>query len=299
MIDACAERDLGAIFRLARNDPGFTLSKLARLCEMTPSRVGDYVKGRARVRQQHVVERVSHGLRIPGEMLGLAPQPWEGDEDIAGDRPARARTRSDAGFPGPAEGGRPEHHFGDAVQLSLDVHLDIDPKGNARLTYRQVVLNLTNRPLTRMVREIWFEHSRGRLTITPTDACDHQVAIQRLYETSGLAKFVCQISPPVPPGKTAIIEYVCEGGMFVGPMYWLQAIARHTRRFSLTVTQHGATEFHGCTAVEQHPDGSENSVAQHTRWQLDEDRLRLTLHREDLHGNQFLTLRWDAGRGGA
>ncbi|MET7304969.1 helix-turn-helix transcriptional regulator [Embleya sp. NPDC005575] len=297
MIRACADRDLGAIFRLAQDDLGFTLSKLARLCEMTPSRVGDYVKGRAQVRQQHVIERVSQGLRIPGEMLGLAPQPWE--ENRAGDAtgPAADPVRAIAVDHGESvpwdEPGESAHPFGDAVELSLKVDIEVGREGDVRSTYRLVVLNLTGRPLTRMVREMWFEHTRGRLTITPTDACDRQIAIQRLYDTTGLSKFACQISPPVPPGETTVIEYVCEGGLFVDSTYWRQAIARPTRDFSLSVTQHGVTEFRGCGAIEQHPDGSENSVTQHTRWSLDEDRLHVTLSRQDLHANQYVTLRWD------
>lgn len=297
MIRACADRDLGAIFRLAQDDLGFTLSKLARLCEMTPSRVGDYVKGRAQVRQQHVIERVSQGLRIPGEMLGLAPQPWEEDRPLeassaAGDG-ARAVT-ADQWEPVPWDAsGDSAHPFGDAVELSLNVDIEVDRCGDVRLTYRQVVLNLTGRPLTRMVREMWFERTRGRLAITPTDACDRQIAIQRLYDTTGLSKFACQISPPVPHGETTVIEYVCEGGRFVDSTYWRQAIARPTRQFSLSVTQHGVTEFRGCGAIEQHPDGSENSVTQYTRWSLEEDRLHMTLSRQDLHANQYVTLRWD------
>ncbi|MFI6982205.1 helix-turn-helix domain-containing protein [Embleya sp. NPDC050154] len=297
MIRACADRDLGAIFRLAQDDLGFTLSKLARLCEMTPSRVGDYVKGRAQVRQQHVIERVSQGLRIPGEMLGLAPQPWEDDRPLDAPAPVGEPTRAAAADhwePVPWDTSSEQSMpFGDAVELSLQVNIEVDARGDVRLTYRQVVLNLTGRPLTRMVREMWFERTRGRLTITPTDACDRQIAIQRLYETTGLSKFACQISPPVPHGETTVIEYVCEGGMFVDATYWRQAIARPTRQFSLSVTQHGVTEFRGCGAIEQYPDGSESSVTQHTRWSLDEDRLHVTLSRQDLHANQYVTLRWD------
>ncbi|MYS87394.1 XRE family transcriptional regulator [Embleya scabrispora] len=264
---------------------------------MTPSRVGDYVKGRAQVRQQHVIERVSHGLRIPGEMLGLAPQPWEENRAAETTGAAVDPVRAVAVDHGEAvpwdEPGDSALPFGDAVELSLKVDIEVGPEGDVRLTYRQVVLNLTGRPLTRMVREMWFERTRGRLTITPTDACDRQIAIQRLYDTTGLSKFACQISPPVPPGETTVIEYVCEGGMFVDSTYWRQAIARPTRDFSLSVTQHGVTEFRGCGAIEQHPDGSENSVTQHTRWSLDEDRLHVTLSRQDLHANQYVTLRWD------
>ncbi|WP_436772528.1 helix-turn-helix domain-containing protein [Yinghuangia sp. YIM S09857] len=74
---ACARRDIGTVFRLARDCAGISHSRLARLCDMTPSRISQYTKGRMQVRQQHVIERVADGLRIPGRMLGLACRPWE------------------------------------------------------------------------------------------------------------------------------------------------------------------------------------------------------------------------------
>ena len=75
--EACDRRDIGAIFRIARDRAGFSLSRLGRQCEMTPSRVGAYAKGTMRVREQTVIERVADGLRIPGRMLGLASRSWE------------------------------------------------------------------------------------------------------------------------------------------------------------------------------------------------------------------------------
>lgn len=74
---AGAERDIGAIFRLAREYAGVSFSRLGRLCDMTPSRVSSYAKEQSRVRDQRVIERVADGLRLPGLMLGLAPRPWE------------------------------------------------------------------------------------------------------------------------------------------------------------------------------------------------------------------------------
>ncbi|UGQ11509.1 helix-turn-helix domain-containing protein [Yinghuangia sp. ASG 101] len=78
---------MGAIFRLASAHADCSYSRLARLCEMTPSRVSQYAKGTMRVRDQRVFERVADGLRIPGGMLGLARRPWE----------VRTQTRSSNG----------------------------------------------------------------------------------------------------------------------------------------------------------------------------------------------------------
>ncbi|MQA10533.1 MAG: XRE family transcriptional regulator [Pseudonocardiaceae bacterium] len=56
---------------------GFTASHLARRCELTVSRVQDYVSGRVQAQRVEIFERVADGLRIPGSMLDLAPRPWE------------------------------------------------------------------------------------------------------------------------------------------------------------------------------------------------------------------------------
>nr|WP_161790080.1 hypothetical protein [Streptacidiphilus carbonis] len=52
-------------------------SRIARLCELTPSRVGEVMAGRRRLAHIEVIERVADGLRIPGALLGLAHRPWE------------------------------------------------------------------------------------------------------------------------------------------------------------------------------------------------------------------------------
>ena len=79
-IAACADRDLGAIFRVAKKwgGVGFTASHLARRCEMSVSRVQEYVKGK-QAQSLEVFERVADGLRIPGHMLGITRRPWEGE----------------------------------------------------------------------------------------------------------------------------------------------------------------------------------------------------------------------------
>lgn len=90
-VDACASRDLGAIFRVAVKwgGAGFTSSHIARRCEMSVGRVQDYMKDRKRAQSIEVFERVSDGLHIPGSMLGISRRSWEGTSDItafAGDR---------------------------------------------------------------------------------------------------------------------------------------------------------------------------------------------------------------------
>ncbi|WP_445185142.1 helix-turn-helix domain-containing protein [Pseudonocardia sp. Cha107L01] len=76
---ACAERDLGAMLRIAKQwgGAGFSASHLARRCELTVSRVQDYVNGRVQARSIEIFERVTDGLHIPGALLDLGRRPWE------------------------------------------------------------------------------------------------------------------------------------------------------------------------------------------------------------------------------
>jgi hypothetical protein len=72
-VQACAQRDLGMILTLAKRwgGEGFSASHLARRCELTVSRVQDYVSGRVRAQHIEIFERVADGLHIPGVMLNL------------------------------------------------------------------------------------------------------------------------------------------------------------------------------------------------------------------------------------
>ncbi|WP_039938125.1 helix-turn-helix domain-containing protein [Streptomyces himastatinicus] len=75
--DACRSRDFARIFRLVKLKAGIYPSRIAALCGMTPSRVGEIMTGRRALAHIDVIERVADGLRIPGAMLGLAHRPWE------------------------------------------------------------------------------------------------------------------------------------------------------------------------------------------------------------------------------
>ncbi|MFI0941244.1 helix-turn-helix domain-containing protein [Streptomyces sp. NPDC021020] len=77
MIRACRTRDFATVFTLVRRRAGVYGSRIAALCGMTPSRVGEIMSGQRRLAHIDVIERVADGLRIPGAMLGLAHRPWE------------------------------------------------------------------------------------------------------------------------------------------------------------------------------------------------------------------------------
>ncbi|MFE2427459.1 helix-turn-helix domain-containing protein [Streptomyces sp. NPDC059373] len=77
LVRACRTRDFSAIFHLVRRRVGIYPSRIAALCGMTPSRVGEIMNGQRKLAHIDVIERVADGLRIPGALLGLAHRPWE------------------------------------------------------------------------------------------------------------------------------------------------------------------------------------------------------------------------------
>lgn len=127
---------------------------------------------------------------------------------------------------------------GQIIDLDTRIDIEISGDGSARLTYRYELLNMTDRPLTRMSRELWFEYTSGRLNIQPLAESTRRVAIQRKHDTPNLSKFACQLSPPIQPGEAAVIGYTCEGGRFEDALYWRQGIARYTRHFTINL-RHG------------------------------------------------------------
>jgi transcriptional regulator with XRE-family HTH domain len=73
---ACRAHDLKEIFRVAVRDARFTLSHLARRCEMSIGQVNAYMRDGRRPTAPIII-RVADGLHIPGEMFGISQRPWE------------------------------------------------------------------------------------------------------------------------------------------------------------------------------------------------------------------------------
>ncbi|MEY9937559.1 helix-turn-helix domain-containing protein [Streptacidiphilus sp. MAP5-3] len=82
-IDACAGRDIGTVFRMARGRAGFYPSRIARQTGLTVSRATEVMDGKRSPNSIVVLERIADGLGIPGHLLGLAPRPWEPEEAVA------------------------------------------------------------------------------------------------------------------------------------------------------------------------------------------------------------------------
>jgi hypothetical protein len=182
---------------------------------------------------------------------------------------------------------------GTIVELSLYVDIDIDPEGWSRLIYRHQLLNLSDRPVTRLAKEVWFENTRDRLSIVPAADSERRVMIQRIHDTANLSKFACQISPPIQPGEWAMVGCTVEGGQFVSDHYWSQAIYRYLRHYTIRIRHQGAGQLSRCWATEDHPDGAQNSAEDGLVWDYDGDDVVMTLTRGHLRPGQTLTLRWD------
>ncbi|MBC3839899.1 hypothetical protein GXW82_05835 [Streptacidiphilus sp. 4-A2] len=88
-VAACARRDIGAVFRLAKLHAGFFPARIGRLTGLTTSRVSEHMSTQRVMSNMQVIERVSDGLRIPGHLLGLARRTWEVDQ-ASEDVPDRA-----------------------------------------------------------------------------------------------------------------------------------------------------------------------------------------------------------------
>ncbi|AGP58128.1 helix-turn-helix domain-containing protein [Streptomyces rapamycinicus] len=74
---ALEEHDFAAVFSLIKKWGGLSQNRIAAACQLTPGKVSTIMNGSSRVTSIEVIRRIADGLRIPGHLVGLAPQPWE------------------------------------------------------------------------------------------------------------------------------------------------------------------------------------------------------------------------------
>lgn len=148
---------------------------------------------------------------------------------------------------------------GQVVDLSVAVAIAIERNGDAVVTYTHEIINLSPRPLQRIPRQMWFEHTNEpRLTVTPIVIDGRRFMIQRTHDTAQLSKFACQFSPAIEPGGFVRFGYSCLGGRFLEDYYCRQDVTRPTRHVTITV-HHRRSTLLRCSAIEQLQDGSETS----------------------------------------
>lgn len=293
---ACSTHDFATLFVLIKRYGGISQNRIAAALDMSPSRVGEIIHGHRRITTMEVITRISDRFAIPGEMLGLAPRPWEDttdDDSVRAALVALGQRRSIAAI----EAQQLAVLLGNIVDLNRAIDIAIDQDGRALLSFSYTVLNLTSQPLARLPRDLWFAHADGDLTISPSShAGDHRMTIQRIHDTPNLVKFACLVSPPIRSGESATVAYTCSGGRFVESLYWRQSVSRYTGRLAINLRQRGSGPLINCTATEEHSDGTENSVTQNLVWDHDEKDIRITLECEYLRPGQAVTLRWDIDR---
>lgn len=188
---------------------------------------------------------------------------------------------------------------GHLVDLELDCSIDIDTSGESEVTYRFQMVNLTDKPVKRMSREQWFEHTDGRLQIEAHPSSDRTVQIQRIHDTPNMAKFACVFSPAVQPGEVATIAYTTRGGKFLNDHYWRQSAPRYTRHMTLTIRHRGVDLVQNYTAIVDDNDGAQHSAIDDLVCTYEDGDALITLTRDYLQPNDAVTIRWQVTHGGA
>lgn len=90
LLHACAERDMGTVFRML-NARGISTRRIAAAVDITQGRLYEYMNGKSRVAKLTLFEQIADAFHIPGQLLGLARRRWEPASTTAGhdrtDRP--------------------------------------------------------------------------------------------------------------------------------------------------------------------------------------------------------------------
>ncbi|MGW4072640.1 helix-turn-helix domain-containing protein [Streptomyces asiaticus] len=177
--DACQRRDFARIFRLVKLKAGIYPSRIAALCGMTPSRVGEIMAGRHALAHIDVIERVADGLRIPGAMLGLAHRPWETPS------PDHVRERAPGREPEPVHSPTPS---GPAPSDSLE---DLLTLADGRVT------RSTLTALRSSVEDYWRrDDQHGGASLRPA-IVGHLTYVTQMMRTADDAKPRTPHGPPV------------------------------------------------------------------------------------------------------
>ncbi|MGW3118533.1 XRE family transcriptional regulator [Streptomyces sp. NPDC001107] len=131
--EACAQRDMGALFRLL-NHRGVSTRRLASAVNITQGRLYDYMNGRSRVEKLTLFEQIVDAFHIPGHFLGLARRDWE--------PPLNTHTPSPVALP----------HPNDTDDLTaVDAFREADRQAGGGRLYKAVVQHLSDRVAPRLL----------------------------------------------------------------------------------------------------------------------------------------------------
>jgi hypothetical protein len=194
-----------------------------------------------------------------------------------------------------SSGHRPSSATTEALRV-VDAHTRIsilvDSDGKAEVEYIYEIVNLTDHPVSRVPRAIWFKHVHSEIRIEPIQHGDHQVMIEMLHQAEPQKKFAYHLSPAIEPGESASYGCVIIGGLFVDEYFWRQSVLRDTDHMTMVATHRGQT-LSRTWAIEELTDGSETLVSDQIRWRQDNGDLRLQLERSHLKPTQVVELTWE------
>lgn len=94
--EALARHDFGKVFALARKWGGISFLKIADACDISPERVGKLARGVGTITTYRKIAVIADALRVPGQLVGIAPRPWErGHVDSVAETDIRAAREAE------------------------------------------------------------------------------------------------------------------------------------------------------------------------------------------------------------
>jgi transcriptional regulator with XRE-family HTH domain len=137
-LSACAERDMGTLFRML-NRRGVSTRRIAAAVGIAQGRLYDYMNGKSRVERLAMFEQIADAFHIPGHLIGLARRHWEPQEHAS---PATSRPFL------PASPARPEE---DPDLSAVDAFRHADRSTGGGRLYSAVLTHLREYVAPRLV----------------------------------------------------------------------------------------------------------------------------------------------------
>ena len=184
---------------------------------------------------------------------------------------------------------------GKVIDAHTEAWVDIDEQGHTVVRYLYDAVNLTDRPISRVPRTIWFKYTHAEISVEPVQVGDHEVHIEMQVESTPQKKFAYRISPAIEPGGRARFGSEIRGGVFVDEFFWRHQALRTTKLMTIDVV-HRSQTMKRLSATVERTDGSEVLATDEVEWRHDGPDLRLRLQRTGLEPPEVVTLRWETNQ---
>ncbi|NUS72861.1 MAG: hypothetical protein HOQ05_05575 [Corynebacteriales bacterium] len=182
---------------------------------------------------------------------------------------------------------------GHVVETDLRTDIDINQDGNVSIIYRRELLNLTDRPVRRLVTQTWGEHVPGRIEINPGTNSDRNIKITRIHETKTHLRYACDINPPIAPGEMGAIGIESTGFRLVSDHYWCLAIPRYTKQLTIQILHRGLKRLTECHSFQELENGEQRSADNGLIWNHIQDGVTILQTCDYLNPGQTITVRWN------